>query len=290
MIKTHTPILALILAAATLTQHVHAQRLTGTPITTPTTTIEDTQSKPAADKSPLVITANDTLEWFRAEQKVIARGKAKAAQETSSIEAETLSADYREGNEGRFEISQMNADENVIIRTQSSTAYGDHAIYEIDQGKAVMTGENLKMISTDQTVTARDRFEYHVTEGKLMAIGDAFVTRPNPKGGKDTLKAATVSAVFEENAKGERVLKTLEANQNVVITTPTEKITGRYAIYRASTNKAEIKGDVVITRGPNTLKGERAEVDLTTQKSRIFGNENVANGRVKAVFYPGSDE
>ena len=250
----------------------------------------DNTGEQTAAKPPLEITADGTLEWFRAEQKLIARDNAKASQETSSIEAQTLSADYRDGVDGRFEISNMTAEENVIIRSQNSTAYGDHATYNLDQGIAIMTGDNLRMLSADQTVTARDRFEYHVTKGKLLAIGNAVATRPNKNGGKDKLNADKMSAIFKENTKGERVLKTLEAKGNVVINTPAEKITGTYGIYNADTNKAQIKGGVTITRGPNILEGSHAEVDLNTNISRLFSDAKTNNGRVKAVFYPGSDE
>lgn len=249
----------------------------------------DTEPEAIA-KPPLEITADGSLEWFRGEQKLIARGNAKAAQETSSIEAQTLSANYRDGVEGRFEISEMTAEENVIIRSQSSTAYGDKATYNITDNLAVMTGDDLRMISADQVVTAQDRFEYHVTKGKLIAIGNAVASRPNKKGGKDQLSANKMSAIFKENAKGERVLKTLEAKGNVVINTPAEKITGTYGVYNADTNIAKIKGGVTITRGPNILEGSHAEVDLNTNISRIFSDEQTNNGRVKAVFYPGSNE
>lgn len=255
----------------------------------PAATHAQEQQKPAS-KPPLEITADGSLEWHRTAKKLVARGNAKAVQETSSIEAETLSANYREGAQGRFEISQMNADNNVIIRAQNSTAYGDKAIYNLDDSLATMTGENLRMISPDQIVTAEEKFEYQVNQGKLTAIGNAKATRPNKNGGNDTLRADLISAIFKENSQGERVLDSLEAKNNVVITTPTEKVTGAFGIYRADINKAEIKGNVTITRGPNILQGERAEVDLDTNTSKIFGGGARNNGRVKAVFYPGSSE
>jgi lipopolysaccharide export system protein LptA len=113
---------------------------------------------------------------------------------------------------------------------------------------------------------------------------------------------------LKENAQGKRVLDNLEAFGNVVIVTPTERITGAYGIYRAGSNKAELKGGVKITRGPNVLEGERAEVDMTTNISKIFGaptseqapakvggaltgspNVQTGGGRVRGVFYPNSE-
>ena len=270
--------LLLTLAILGMPTHIRAEEAASKP------------STPPSAKPPLEITADGSLEWFRNEQKLIARGNAKASQDTSSIEAQTLSANYREDIKGRFEISEITAEENVIIRSQSSTAYGGKATYNIDDSLAIMTGNNLRMISTDQIVTAQDRFEYHITKGKLTARGNATATRPNKKGGKDTLRADKISATFKDNAKGERVLKTLQAEGNVAISTPAEKITGTYAIYNADTNKAQIKGGVTITRGPNILEGSHADIDLNTHISRIFSDEKTNNGRVKAVFYPGSNE
>ena len=99
---------------------------------------------------------------------------------------------------------------------------------------------------------------------------------------------------MQENEKGEQVLHSLEAIGNVVIITPEEIIRGAYGIFKTKTNKAEITGGVKIKRGPNTLEGERAEVDLNTNISTIFGNKqgtgNETTGRVRGVFYPGSEE
>lgn len=252
----------------------------------------------SSSKDPVEITADGSLEWLRAEQKFIARKNAVAVQGLSSVAAQTLTADYREGAKGEdgsgggIEISKIRAETDVVLRSNESEAFGDVATYDLDAGLAVMTGDDLRMVSPDQTVTARDKFEYWVEDGRLNAIGDAVVIRPNPKGGQDRLTADTVSAVFEENAAGERVLKTLEAKQNVVITTKEEIVTGAYGIYRASTNKADLTGGVTITRGPNVLRGERAEVDLNTNVSKIFaGSEQQGrpgSGRVSGKFYPSS--
>lgn len=249
----------------------------------------------AQDKAdpPIEITADGTLEWHRNDKKFIADKNAMAKQGDISIKASKLTALYRENKDSDFEIYNMRALENVIISNNETNAYGDLAVYEVDKELATMTGQDLKIVSPDQTLTAEDKFEYFVVKGELIAHGNAKVTRPKPEGGVDTLEAARVYALFENNDKGERVLKTMEAHDNVVITTPTEVITGDYGIYHASTNLAELKGRVTIKRGPNTLEGERAEVDLNTNISTLFGNGTSgdnAKGRVRGVFYPGSEK
>lgn len=240
-------------------------------------------------KEPIEITANETLEWLRNDKRFIARANAKATQGDVSIASETLTADYREGQGSDMEIYKMKAVNNVVITSRENKAYGQEANYDVDQGMAVMTGDNLKMTAPDQTVTARDKFEYWVADGRIIALGNAMIERPKLTGGKDTLRADKISALLKENAKGERVLHSMEAIGNVVITTPTEVITGAYGIYKADTNKAEITGNVIIKRGPNILEGEKAEVDMTTNTSRMFGSPQ-NGGQVRGVFYPSSEK
>lgn len=246
-------------------------------------------------KDPLEVSADGTLEWQRGQKIFVATKNALAKQGDSSVAAETLTALYRDGKTGSMEIWQVTAENNVVLKSRDSTAYGERAVYNLDQGLATMTGQNLKMISPDQTVTARDKFEYYVDDGRVNAIGNARVVRPKIEGGTDTLQADKISAILKENQKGEQVLHSLEAIGNVVIITPTETVTGAYGIYKADTNKADLSGGVRIKRGPNTLEGERAEVDLTTNISTIFGQKNPAGsapgtGRVRGVFYPGSED
>lgn len=237
---------------------------------------------------PLEITADESLEWKRNDLTFIARKNALAKQGDASVAAEILTANYRDEDKG-MEIYKVAAESNVVIHSRDSDAFGDKAVYDLDKGLAVMTGGNLRMVSVDQVVTAKEKFEYWVASGKLVAMGRARVERKNQAGETDTLEADTITATMKDNGKGQRVLDQLEAAGNVVITTPTEIITGKHGTYRANGNKAELTGGVTIKRGPNVLEGEKAEVDLTTNTSRMFGSP-MGDGRVRGVFYPGSEK
>lgn len=253
------------------------------------TTSAHAQTTPAQNsKEPIEITADQSLEWHRNNKKFIARKNAQAVQGDVSINAATLTADYIEGEGESMKINRVQADNDVRIRSRDSDAYGDKAIYEIDKGYAELTGSDLRLVSPDQTVTARDKFEYWVVEGKLIAIGDARLTRKNEQGEINTLDADTITAYLKEDANGKRVLDRMVAVGNVVITTPTETLTGSQGTYEAGSNTAEITGNVIIKRGPNILEGSKATVDLNTSISRMFGGGRT--GRVKATFFPGSEK
>ncbi len=246
----------------------------------------------ATAEQPLEISADTSLEWESQKKQYLAKGRATAKQGDFSVTGDTLTADYRDGAGGKTEIWQLTATGNVEIISGTSKAYGENAVYRVDEGKAVMTGKNLRLEGEQMKLTASERFEYYKDDGRMVAVGTPVVTH-----GTDTLKANTITAWVYSSAEKKATpnasgLKRAEATGNVVITTPTEVATGNKAIYLGDRNTAELLENVKITRGPNTLEGARAEIDLTTKISKIFGTqtENAGNGRVKGVFFPSSDK
>lgn len=235
--------------------------------------------------APLEITADETLEWHRGTQQYIARGNVIAKQGDVEIRADTLTADYRETEQSSFDIHRLTAEGHVKISSQGSTATGEKAVYDVTAGRAIMTGNNLRMTSPEQTVTARDSFEYFVTEGRLTANGDALAARADG----NSLRADRIGAVFAQDTAGKRQLHELTADGNVAIKTATEILYGRQGRYSAATNTADLSGSVRIERGPNVLEGERAEVNLATNVSRMIGSP-ATGGRVRGVFYPDSEK
>lgn len=257
-----------------------------------------------SSSAPLEISADETLEWHRDAHKYVARGAVVARQGDVTIYADMMQADYRVGAKSSTDIYRLTATGNVRILSDGNEAQGDHAVYELDRGLATMTGDHLRMSGPDQVVTARDRFEYFTEKGRLNAIGAASAVREGNRINADRLSAifaqkSDATAPAQNNLAGNRKLERLEADGNVVITTPTEILTGARGFYRADNNSAEIMDNVVIRRGPNSLTGARATVDLNTNISRMFGAETgpaqagdvgAGDGRVRGVFYPGSEE
>lgn len=239
----------------------------------------------AGNNAPVEISADKTLEWRRNDKQYVADGNALVKQGDVTIKADVITADYRETPQTDFDIYRLTARGNVTIDNAGSVATGDVAVYDVAGGVATLTGRDLRMTSPDQTVTAEEKFEYHVNAGKLNAIGNAVATR-----GDTVLRADTIAA-FLNTSDAARKLDRIDAVGRVKITTPTETLTGARGTYHAGTNKAIVAGGVQILRGPNTLNGERAEIDLTTNVSRMFGSsieDGQTGGRVRGVFYPKS--
>jgi len=239
-----------------------------------------------AQAEPLEITADKVLEWHRDQQKIIARGHAKASQGESSLSADLMTATYLEGEkENKFLPKTLIAEKHVVIQTADGKAYGDKAVYDIKNKTATLTGTDLKMISKNMVLTAQDRFEYQIELGKLSAIGRAKMVQATDKG-DNTIEADTLSASFQKNSdKNKRELERMDATGNVIITTPTEIIKGDEGFFNKITNIAELSGNVSVVRGQNVLEGDLATVDLNTNISTLSGSKT-EDGRVRGVFYP----
>ncbi len=241
---------------------------------------------PSFAKEPLKITADDTLEWHRDRQEIIARGNVIASQGGASIESATMTATYKEGQkENKFLPQTLRADKNVRVKTPDGTAYGDQALYDISTETATMTGATLRLESDNFELTATEEFKYFVNDGKLLATGRAKLVQSTDDG-ENSIEADQLIANFIENSEDQdRQLEKMEAVGNVIITTPTEVISGDKGFYNKMTNKAELSGNVKIIRGQNALEGALASVDLTSNISTLSGGDG-NGGRVSGVFYP----
>lgn len=232
-------------------------------------------------KQPIEISAQNALEWKQGQKQYVARGRVIARQGDTEIHADEMTADYRDKTGDQPAIYRLTALGNVKIISGNgqNTVTGDHAVYDVDQKHAVMTGQNLRMDAPDQIVTADEQFEYWAAEGRVIATGNAVATR-----GSDQIAADAITAWLADDANGKRVMTRAEAVGNVVITTPTEKATGSRADYVRATDTATLAGPVTITRGENILNGAHATMNLKTGVSTLAGSGD-KGGRVTGVFY-----
>jgi len=281
--------------------------LVGIPQTAAQTTLNN--------KQPLEVTADKELEWDRTNKTYIARGKARAVQGQNSLSGDVLKAYYgSQSNQaglaatadapesqasnasmgGQTKIKKIEAFGSVVIKSDGNIAVGDRGVYNLETGLAVLTGGNLKLITAQETITAREKITFNSLTNIMTADGDAKIVQ-----GTDIMKSDKFIANFV-NQGGQRVLKDADALGNVVITTANETLTGDRGQYVAASNMAYVYGNVRIIRGENILTGARGQVNLTTRKSKLFSEASPKaqaennNGvqqtgekkRVRAIFYP----
>jgi len=227
---------------------------------------------------PLEINAEQGIEWNRNEKTYVARGNARAASGEVEVLADVLTAYYRERGEsnkeddslfsqgGDSEIYLLEASGNVRINSPEGTVFGDKGQYKLAEKVFVMTGKDLKLISKDDVVTARDSLEYWEGQQKAVARGKAHATHEDKQ-----IKADVLTANFKENAQGDLEVHRIDAVGNVEIMTQKEYARGREGVYHVDRELATLEGDVKITQGENQMNGDYAEVNMATGISRLLG-------------------
>ena len=289
---------------------------------------------------PVNVTALGGIDWDQGAQTVTAHEDARAVRGNATVTADVLIAHYRkkagaggaagsgapppggvqkaavttpaaappgatapatEGDTGNNEIYRLNAEGHVHIYTQTDQAWGDHAVYDIDQSVLVLTGHGLKLTTPSDLLTARDAMEYWSAKHMAVARGDASATSndgrritgdvlvgytadPNaPPAGKRAPAPAKKPEAAGTNPDSPGKLQRVEAYGHVKVRTQTEIVTGDRGVYLPDTGLAHVIGNVHITRGENQLNGAAAVVNMKTGLATLT---QVPGTRVEGLVVP----
>lgn len=251
---------------------------------------------------PVTINADQGIEWLREEKKYIARGNATATRSDATIKADQLTALYRDkAQEKGQEIFRVDADGNVRITADEQQALGDKAVYYVDKAVFVLVGKNLRLLSKQGTLTARDSLEYWEERRLAVARGNATVVQQDQRIRADVLtahladKGAAPAKAAEAPGKKKKAaekppgagslpqdsgqISQVDAFGNVHISLQNAIVQGDTGVYTPANGVATICGNVRITSGNNQLNGKCAEVNLKTGIYRL-------TGRAKGLVQP----
>lgn len=136
-----------------------------------------------------------------------------------------------------------------------------------DQEKQAVFSGNVVVQQGDTTMRCRELVVFY--DGKEAAGGKAAA----PSG--DALAAGSPI--------NSSAIRRLEINGSVVVTTKEQTATGDQGVFETKANTITLSGNpVVLTSGPNVIRGKKLTVDLTTGVSRFDG------GRIESLIVPNS--
>ena len=225
---------------------------------------------------PIEIFADNGIEWQQENLIFLARGNARAVRGLVTVYADELRAYYREKSDGGTDIWRLDANGKVRIKTQGETAYGDHAIYQVDKKILVLKGRKVRLVAGNDEITANRQLEYWENKQMAVARGNAFAVRENKR-----LRADVLAAYFRTDRKGENKLYRVDAFDRVKVVTDQNTATSNRGVYNVESGIATLTGAVKLVRGKNVLTGCSAEVNLNSGISKIFSCPATTGGARK---------
>ncbi|HXR86000.1 MAG TPA: LptA/OstA family protein [Stellaceae bacterium] len=266
------------------------------------------------NNKPVNIEAQNGIEWQQNNKVYIARGNAKATRGDDAVTADTLYAYYRSaqpqqataaspqlrGNSssdtldsGSTQIYRIEADGHVVFTTPTQTAYGDHAVYDVDQTLLVVTGKNLKIVTPQDVITARDSFEWYDQKQLGVARGNATATRQGPQ--HKSIRGDVLTAEVTKPANQPSKISKLNAQGHVILVSQDQIARGDSGVYNLDTGIATLSGHVSLTRGDNELRGQYAVFDTNANVARLLAAPPSAQvtgprPRVEGLLIPRQDQ
>lgn len=179
-------------------------------------------------------------------------------------------------------------------------------------GTAMAQAKSGPAISGDQPIEiTADTLDVHQDEHKAIFSGNVIATQgttnlrsktmtafynQDDKAKPDTTKATAPKAAEANGATG---ISRIDADDNVVFTTPAETAQGDKAVYTAADDTIVLTGaTVTLTRDKNVLKGQKLVYNMSTGRSVLTSSSGVQvdgvtvgkPGRVHGLFVPKSDK
>lgn len=139
-----------------------------------------------------------------------------------------------------------------------------------DKDKAAVFSGNVVVQQGDTTLRCKELVVFYDAKGaNKPAPGDAA------KSNADSLASG--------GPISSSAIRRLEINGGVIVNTKEQTATGDQAIFETASNTITLTGKpVVLTSGPNVIRGQKLTVDLVSGTSRFEG------GRVESLIVPGS--
>lgn len=230
-------------------------------------------SQTKTEEAPLVIEAEEALEWDQTNKFYRASGKALAEQGDQRITAEIITAFYQEAGEDR-DITRIEATGQVVLVNDGQTARGPRLDYELESGSWQLSGGPSSLTTADGIAEADQSITYLTEKGEVVLVGAGKITLQDGR----LLQGDQLILLLDEEDAIDQIL----GEGNVRVRQPNGQLaTADKADYRASSGTALLTGKVQMRDGRNILNGSRAEIDFNEGVNRMLpGPSGRVSGRL----------
>ncbi len=154
---------------------------------------------------------------------------------------------------------------------------GAGAAQDADEGGVTAGNASQAIEITADTLEVRQSENVAVFEGSVNAVQGELV-----------LNADILTVYYRESEGGQGNLgvSRIDAEGNVVISSPDETAQGQRGTYDVEGGRIDLAGGVILSRGNNIVQGETLTMDLESGVSRVSGGST----RVQGLFVPEEED
>lgn len=228
----------------------------------------------------ITLDAEKEVTWDSNAQKMTAKGNAIATKENMSIKADQMEAYYAKNDTTKKStITEVHAKGNVILTSEDANAYGNTLDYDISTDAAILKGAPAKIKTPKEEITAEESITYYPQAKKAIAIGNVHaVDKEN-----NQIYSQKMIAFFIKDNQNKMVMDKVEIYNKVKIITKDATVWADKGLYLPKMGVIKLFDNVLIDQQGNKLKGDFAETNLNTGKSRIIAGKT-SKGRVSGIF------
>ena len=227
------------------------------------------------------LVADDKVEWYQNEQKMVAVGNAVASKKDMNIRADKMTgyySSYRVNGQDKTGISTVHAEGNVKMHSPKADGFGDTMDYDVTAETVVLKGRPAKIKTEKETITATESITYYPNKQQAIALGEVIASNNANK-----IYSNKMVSYFSKNQQGNLEMDRVEIFDNVKIVSKDAVVTAEKGLYLPKESMVKLFNNVVIEQDGNILKGDMAETNLDTGVSKLLTKKS-SGKRVTGVF------
>ena len=244
--------------------------------------------EPSSKAAPLEINAANGMICSQDKKRCTALGPVVSTKGTSILKCQKLVVHFQDTPQTQQassvsqDIKKLEAFGGVQFFDVKGgfKATGQYAQYRPELGQLRLKGNPI-LKDAETVVLAGSEVIFYENSRMATTVGRSTIKR-----GDKLMQADVLKVYFTKGADDKLVFDRLEAEGNVVISTPAEIAKARRGIYRHKTQIAELFDDVVITKTDGQLRGNYGRYDMLSGQSQIFNNKGdvPSSQRVQAIL------
>lgn len=236
------------------------------------------------EKESLDIKAVKGMECLQGEKTCIAYGPVTIVKGASTLTCSKAILHFKKGRASSEDIEKLEFFDPVVfsIASQKVKATGKYALYDPKEGTLILQGNPYLQ---DEKVFVYGDQEIIFYDQKALAISAGRTTvKTNDK----LLQANLIHVHFKRDPSNKLLLSSLEAEGDVIISTPIEIGRGDRGRYQADTEVAELFENVKLTSEKFQLRGDHARFDMKAGRSHLVnrGKSFYETPRIQACLMP----